>query len=154
MSKTAKPEPVERVKSPIWGQPAHKPADSRPSIVLQLVPTRSNYKPASEDSHHMPNPHLNVPPESPVRNISPYSSIIEQHIEPRNEKSVPTFRQRPEHSTYVYQRPLVPIREYPHLEEFATRGWVDRECRTKDRAVKEWEPEANTPANGNYYNRK
>ena len=157
MPNTTKPEPLERVKSPIWGQQAtvHTPADNPPSIVLQLDTTGSDYVSAPEDSHHMSNSHLNVPQESRVRNISPYTSIMEQHAEPSNEKSIPTFRQRPEHSTYVYQRPLVPIRENPHLEEFATRGWVDTECRTKNRAVKEWESEANAPENGSYYyNRK
>lgn len=151
MPNTTKPEPVERVKSPIWGQPAgHTPAGDPPSIVLQLDTTR--YVSAGEDSHPVSNSHLDVPHES--RNISPYTSIMEPHAEPSKEKSIPTFRQRPEHSTYVYQRPLFPIKENPRLEDFATRGWVDTECRTKNRAVKEWDSEAKAPASGNHCNRK
>lgn len=116
--------------------------------------TGLTYKSSGEDSRLVSDSYLNVPQESRSRNVSPYTSNIEQ-TEPSSQKSIPTIRQRPEHLTYVYQKPLTTIRESPSLEELAACGWVDTECKTKDTAVKEWDSEANVSTNGNYdYNRQ
>jgi hypothetical protein len=145
MTTTTKPsEPVERAKSPIWGCPAttHTAADP-PAIVLQLELATPSYEPVPKDPS---NAYLNVPQQSWDLCHSPLDSIIDNLTARCEEKPIYTIRKAAKHSTYIYQRPLLPIKEYPLLEEFAARGWVDTGCKTKEGTVKGWDPKAEVPA--------
>jgi hypothetical protein len=75
---------------------------------------------------------------------SPLDSIIDQLTARGEEMPIWTIRNAPKHWIYIYQPPPLPIKEYPRLEEFAVRGWVDTGCKTEGIA-KEWDPKAEVP---------
>ena len=143
MTTTTKPsEPVARAKSPVWGCPATAHAGP-PVIVLQLEPATPGYEPGPKDPSTA---YLNVPQQSWDLCQSPLDSIIDDLTARCREKPNYTIRKAPKHSTYIYKPPLLPIKEYPLLEEFAVQGWVDTGCKTKEGIVNEWNPKAEIPA--------
>lgn len=77
---------------------------------------------------------------------SPLDSIIDQLMDRDEEKPICTIRKTPKHSTYIYRPSLLPIAEYPRLEEFAVHAWVNTGCRTKEGIVKEWGCNTEIPA--------
>lgn len=147
---------VERTKSPIWGRPAtahtpatvHTPEVGPPAIVLQLDPETTKNETASKGPSNL---YLKVPRQSLDSYHSPLDSIIDQFMTPGEQKPICTIRKSPRHTTYIYQPPLFPIKEYPCLEEFAVRGWVGTECKQKEGIVKEW---GSVMGAKGHYNRK
>jgi hypothetical protein len=107
------------------------------------------YEPVSKDPS---NAYLNVPQQSWDLSKSPLDSIIDQLTACAEEKPICTIRKAPKHSTYISQPPLLPIKEYLRLEEFAVQGWVDTGCKTKEGIVKEWNPKAVIPTNAKHCN--
>lgn len=131
-------EPVKRGRSPIWGRPASTYTDQH------LDRAEPNYK--CDPKQQISNAHLNVSQNWQARE-SPLDSIVSQLTGCGQEKPMCTIRQTPQPSTYIYKPPLLPIKEYPYLEEFAVRDWVDAERTTKGAIVKEYSLTAETDKN-------
>lgn len=114
---TATPEPsspVERAKSLIWGRPGTSHTlEDQPLIILHLDPATPGYKPVLKAPS---NTCLKVPQQNLDLCRSPLDSIIDRFTSRPEPRPVCSIRKAPKHSTYIYQPPLLPIKEYPRLE--------------------------------------